>query len=83
MRRLVGVAVAGAIAASIGVWAQQNARPQGTVPDGDWRTINRNPAADRYSPLRQITAANVASLREAWTFRMAVERHRSRSSPTA
>jgi quinoprotein glucose dehydrogenase len=40
------------------------------VPDGDWRTINRDLAADRYSPLKQINASNVSSLREAWTTRL-------------
>jgi glucose dehydrogenase len=70
MKLLVGLATAGVLAAGIGVWAQQNARTQGAVPDGDWLTINRTPGADRYSPLRQITTANVVSLKEAWTFRL-------------
>lgn len=35
---------------------------------GDWRTFGRDPGAQRYSPLTQITRANVAKLREAWTF---------------
>lgn len=47
------------------LWAQQNARTQSTIPDGDGRTINRTAGADRYSPLKQINTANVASLREA------------------
>ena len=40
------------------------------MPDGDWRTINRDLAATRYSPLKQINAGNVAKLKEAWTFRL-------------
>ena len=40
------------------------------VPDGDWRTINRDLAANRYSPLRQINTSNVSSLKEAWTTRL-------------
>lgn len=37
-------------------------------PDGEWRSFGRDPGAQRYSPLRQITPKNVATLREAWTF---------------
>ena len=36
--------------------------------DGDWRSFGRDPGAQRFSPLAQITKANVASLRQAWTF---------------
>jgi glucose dehydrogenase len=39
-----------------------------TVPDGDWRTINRDPAATRFSPLTQINRDNVSDLTEAWTY---------------
>ncbi len=35
---------------------------------GDWLTYNGNDSANRYSPLRQITAANVASLKLQWVF---------------
>ncbi|MBN1237027.1 MAG: PQQ-binding-like beta-propeller repeat protein [Gammaproteobacteria bacterium] len=35
---------------------------------GDWWTINRDAAATRYSPLRQITARNVTGLTEMWTY---------------
>ena len=75
MKRIAGmsvgmVAAAGTLAAGIGVWAQQNPRTQSTVPDGDWRTINRDLAANRYSPLKDINTSNVASLKEAWTFRL-------------
>ena len=40
------------------------------IPAGDWRTINRDAAATRYSPLTQINTGNVAQLRQAWTFPM-------------
>ena len=70
MNRFVGLAAAGTLVAGIGVWAQQNPRTQSTVPDGDWRTINRDLAANRYSPLKDINTSNVASLKEAWTFRL-------------
>ena len=35
----------------------------------DWPTFGNDPGAMRYSPLRQINAANVARLQPAWTFR--------------
>jgi quinoprotein glucose dehydrogenase len=43
----------------------------GRPPDngnGDWRTFGRDPGAQRYSPLTQITPDNVTTLEEAWTF---------------
>ena len=81
MNRFVGLAAAGTLAAGIGVWtpfdtltlaqgSQQPPRTQSAVPDGDWRTINRDLAANRYSPLKDINTSNVASLKEAWTFRL-------------
>ena len=65
------------------MWAQQNARTQSAVPDGDWRTINRDLAATRYSPLKDINAGNVAKLKEAWTFRLAAAPRLCRSSSAA
>ena len=35
----------------------------------DWPTFGNDPGAMRYSPLRQIDAANVAKLTPAWIFR--------------
>jgi quinoprotein glucose dehydrogenase len=36
--------------------------------DGDWRMFGRDPGAQRFSPLTQITRQNVATLRQAWAF---------------
>ena len=41
---------------------------QDTMPDGDWRTINRDLAATRFSPLDQINRSNVNRLQQAWTY---------------
>src|SRR3954452_7185516 len=47
-----------------------------SVPGGagmvaeDWPTANRDPGALRYSPLSQITPANVAGLQTAWVYHM-------------
>jgi PQQ-dependent dehydrogenase (methanol/ethanol family) len=40
----------------------------GPPQPGDWRTYNGNDSANRYSPLHQITTANVASLKLQWVF---------------
>lgn len=39
------------------------------IPDGDWQAYGRTVGGDRYSPLAQITPANVTKLRRAWTTR--------------
>lgn len=40
--------------------------------DGEWAAFGRDAAGTRFSPLTQITPANVASLKPAWTFRTGV-----------
>lgn len=40
------------------------------MPDGDWRTINRDLAATRYSPLDEINRSNVSKLAVAWSYPM-------------
>ncbi|HHK1979321.1 TPA: glucose/quinate/shikimate family membrane-bound PQQ-dependent dehydrogenase [Pseudomonas aeruginosa] len=39
------------------------------MPDGDWQAYGRTEFGDRYSPLKQITPANVGQLEEAWRIR--------------
>ncbi|MDB5716639.1 MAG: hypothetical protein JWM38_66 [Sphingomonas bacterium] len=46
------------------------AAPRTAMPDGDWRTINRDLAATRYSPLAEINRSNVSSLALAWSYPM-------------
>ncbi len=41
---------------------------QTPIPEGDWRTINRDAAATRFSPLDDIDRSNVAQLQEAWSY---------------
>ena len=41
---------------------------QSSVPDGEWHQYGRTPLGQRYSPLDQITPANVSTLQEAWRF---------------
>ena len=39
------------------------------VPEGEWRFYGRTPRGERFSPLAEITPANVGSLRQAWVAR--------------
>jgi PQQ-dependent dehydrogenase (methanol/ethanol family) len=38
------------------------------APDGDWQMPGRDYSLQRFSPLAQVTTANVANLKAAWTF---------------
>src|SRR5688572_20943027 len=40
------------------------------VAPGDWPLINRDLNANRYSPLTEITAANVSTLAPSWTYQL-------------
>jgi glucose dehydrogenase len=59
--RLAACAVFLGIALTIPAGARQK-------PDGDWRSYGRDPGAQRFSPLTQITPQNVNTLKPAWTF---------------
>ncbi|MGO8659109.1 hypothetical protein ACC771_26625, partial [Rhizobium ruizarguesonis] len=39
-----------------------------SVPDGEWHQYGRTAFGQRYSPLDQITAENVSTLKEAWRY---------------
>ena len=43
---------------------------QTAAPSGDWRTINGDLAATRFSPLDQINKANVTQLTQKWAYPM-------------
>jgi quinoprotein glucose dehydrogenase len=45
-----------------------SASAQQRVRDGDWPLYGRDPGAQRFSPLAQITRQNVDRLQQAWTF---------------
>jgi len=60
----VGLTVATATAqtaARSGAWTMN-------APEGDWWMTGRDAGQQRFSPLNQITTANVANLKAAWTF---------------
>lgn len=55
------------------VGSSASAVPVGRLPDtlmpaGDWHAYGRTPAGQRYSPLDQLTPANVSGLKVAWQF---------------
>ena len=47
------------------IFAQSN-----KTPAADWPMFNRDLASTRYSPLSQITTANVAKLAQVWSYRL-------------
>jgi quinoprotein glucose dehydrogenase len=56
------------LATSLLIAASGAAIAQDSIPDGDWRTINRDAKATRFSPLAEINRGNVAGLTEAWNY---------------
>src|SRR5437764_15368036 len=68
--KLVGVLVcAAAIGAGCVVLAQSGAA-SGRVAAREWPTYGHDPGNMRFSPLTQITPANVGRLSVAWTYHM-------------
>lgn len=62
-RLALGVALAAAFAAVAGKAQVQSAAT-------DWPSTNYAPSANRYSPLDQITAGNVSTLQQVWSFHL-------------
>jgi quinoprotein glucose dehydrogenase len=48
--------------------ATKQTPPNAAVSDKDWSFYGRTPAGDRFSPLDQISPANVGKLEQAWSF---------------
>src|ERR1700749_652000 len=65
MKRFSAIALACAIGAAVA--AQSGKGTAVKIPDGDWPNYNRDLAATRYSPLKQITTANIATVKDAWS----------------
>ena len=71
--RLIGVGIALALTACGKAPEQTDApapAPRASVAPGDWPLINRDLNANRYSPLTEITTANVATLAPSWTYKL-------------
>ena len=45
-----------------------SASPAGQVPEGEWHAYGRTQAGTRYSPLAQLTPANVDGLEQVWHY---------------
>ena len=54
---------------TIATASESAAAAAATQPIDDWRDYGGTPFGQRYSPLRQITTANIQKLNVAWTFR--------------
>jgi quinoprotein glucose dehydrogenase len=68
-QRVSAFAAAAAFALSCGALAQSGAQ-RTTAPSKEWPTYGHDAAAMRFSPLTQITPANVGALDVAWTYHM-------------
>ncbi|HKU61031.1 MAG TPA: methanol/ethanol family PQQ-dependent dehydrogenase [Gemmatimonadales bacterium] len=70
--RLTGLLTLGLVVAGGSVVAAQQGARSGPWtldgPEGDWRSAGRDYGLQRFSPLNQITTANVKDLKVAWTF---------------
>jgi quinoprotein glucose dehydrogenase len=70
----VSAAIALALAGCSPAPDQANSAAPQALPEpvarGDWPLINRDLHANRYSPLTEITAANVANLTSSWTYQL-------------
>jgi quinoprotein glucose dehydrogenase len=60
--------IAGALPAAPAAAATQDAAA-GAVPPGEWQSYGRTAYGQRYSPLQQLTPANVTGLQQAWQYR--------------
>jgi quinoprotein glucose dehydrogenase len=56
------------LSGSLPTASADEAKPNSAIPDGDWPVYGRTSAGLRYSPLTEITPANVAGLKVAWTY---------------
>ena len=64
MRLAAGIGLAAVVAVTAPALGQRGSE----IPAGDWRTIHRDAAATRFSPLDDINKSNVGSLGQAWTY---------------
>jgi len=69
VNRTVSAIVAAAIAFGVHALAQSGA-PRNAAPSKEWPTYGHDAGAMRFSPLTQITPANVTTLDVAWTYHM-------------
>ena len=66
MRRLTGILALGVLAATAAAVVVAQAPPSNAAAAGEWRHYSGDAASTKYSPLGQITRANVRQLQIAW-----------------
>ena len=71
MMRPRKASLASAIAIVLAAGAAEVPAQQAAIPDADWRTINRDLTATRFSPLDEINRGNVDDLELAWSYDLA------------
>src|SRR6476620_7713770 len=64
------IVAAAAVATSVALMAGAQ-RPRAQAAPGDWPLYRHDLAGTGYSPLADVTVANVATLTRAWTYRLA------------
>jgi quinoprotein glucose dehydrogenase len=69
MKRLLGTLLASALVILTGALAQSG-RGQATDPSKEWPTYGHDAGGMRFSPLTEITPANVDRLKVAWVYHM-------------
>ena len=67
-RRRLGAAAAVVLAAVVATYAQSSA--PAPIASKEWPTYGHDPGGMRFSPLTQITPANVGQLQVAWVYHM-------------
>jgi quinoprotein glucose dehydrogenase len=69
MSRAPTMMTAAGLLATLALTACSSGAPAGKSPDAGWPTYGGDPGGSRYSPLTQISPANVRRLQVAWVFR--------------
>jgi quinoprotein glucose dehydrogenase len=86
MTQWVGVAAVGAAAGLIGLASGVRAQSTAAAPTPsakEWPTYGHDPGAMRFSPLTQVTPANVADLKVAWVYHMKPAAASTAATPAA
>ncbi len=73
MKRLLGALLVGAAIMTSATYYAQSKPPTSTAASTEWPTYGQDPGGMRYSPVAQITAANVSQLKVAWVYHMKPE----------
>ena len=68
--RVCVAALLTAAAAAALTAGQETARPRTPTASQEWRTYGHDPGGMRFSPVTQITPANVGQLSVAWVYHM-------------